>query len=233
MGRKVNFGLWYDLRNPAPWAVPFETLYRQCLDQIAEAERLGFDSVWLTEHHFCDDGYTPSPAGGRRRDRRAHAAHAHRHEPDRAAAAQPGAHRRGRGDAVAAHRWPVRSRRRHRLPRARVPRVRTAAQPSQEPDGGGGGDHPACVGRRVHRLRRQAVQLRRRAGAPRTRASPEALPGRDGGGSDRPRGADRRRIPVDRWHRPGCLRELPGQARPRARRGGDHRRSLGDHLGRP
>ena len=61
MGRKVNFGLWYDLRNPAPWAVPFETLYRQCLDQIAEAERLGFDSVWLTEHHFCDDGYTPSP----------------------------------------------------------------------------------------------------------------------------------------------------------------------------
>ena len=88
-------------------------------------------------------------AGGRRRDRRAHAAHAHRHEPDRAAAAQPGAHRGGRGDAVAAHWWPVRSRRRHRLPRARVPRVRTAAQPSQEPDRGGGRDHPACLGRRV------------------------------------------------------------------------------------
>ena len=61
MTRDVNFGLWYDLRNPAPWAIPFETLYGQCLDQIAEAERLGFDSVWLTEHHFCDDGYTPSP----------------------------------------------------------------------------------------------------------------------------------------------------------------------------
>ncbi len=41
--------------------MPFERLYAQALDQIVEAERLGFDSVWLTEHHFCDDGYTPSP----------------------------------------------------------------------------------------------------------------------------------------------------------------------------
>jgi alkanesulfonate monooxygenase SsuD/methylene tetrahydromethanopterin reductase-like flavin-dependent oxidoreductase (luciferase family) len=61
MARQVNFGLWYDLRNPAPWAVPFERLYAQILDQVVEAERLGFDSIWLTEHHFCDDGYTPSP----------------------------------------------------------------------------------------------------------------------------------------------------------------------------
>jgi alkanesulfonate monooxygenase SsuD/methylene tetrahydromethanopterin reductase-like flavin-dependent oxidoreductase (luciferase family) len=41
--------------------VPFERLYAESLDQIVEAERLGFDSVWITEHHFCDDGYTPSP----------------------------------------------------------------------------------------------------------------------------------------------------------------------------
>ena len=61
MTRRVNFGLWYDFRNPAPWAIPFETLYVQVLEQIVEAERLGFNSVWLTEHHFCDDGYTPSP----------------------------------------------------------------------------------------------------------------------------------------------------------------------------
>jgi alkanesulfonate monooxygenase SsuD/methylene tetrahydromethanopterin reductase-like flavin-dependent oxidoreductase (luciferase family) len=61
MARQVNFGLWYDFRNPAPWTVPYETLYAQTLEQIVGAERLGFDSVWLTEHHFCDDGYTPSP----------------------------------------------------------------------------------------------------------------------------------------------------------------------------
>lgn len=57
----MNFGLWYDFRNPAPWRQPFETFYEQSLAQISAAEQLGFDSVWLTEHHFCDDGYTPSP----------------------------------------------------------------------------------------------------------------------------------------------------------------------------
>lgn len=61
MSRQINFGLWYDFRNPAPSTVPFETLYQQSLEQIAWADTLGFDSVWLTEHHFCDDGYAPSP----------------------------------------------------------------------------------------------------------------------------------------------------------------------------
>jgi alkanesulfonate monooxygenase SsuD/methylene tetrahydromethanopterin reductase-like flavin-dependent oxidoreductase (luciferase family) len=60
-GRHVNFGLWYDFRNPPPSAVSFEALYRASLEQISWAETLGFDSVWLTEHHFCADGYTPSP----------------------------------------------------------------------------------------------------------------------------------------------------------------------------
>jgi alkanesulfonate monooxygenase SsuD/methylene tetrahydromethanopterin reductase-like flavin-dependent oxidoreductase (luciferase family) len=57
----VNFGLWYDFRNPAPWAMPAERFHAQALEQIVAAEALGFDSVWLTEHHFTDDGYTPSP----------------------------------------------------------------------------------------------------------------------------------------------------------------------------
>jgi alkanesulfonate monooxygenase SsuD/methylene tetrahydromethanopterin reductase-like flavin-dependent oxidoreductase (luciferase family) len=61
MTRAVNFGLWYDFRNPSRWRVPFERLYAETLEQIAWAESIGFDSVWLTEHHFCDDGYTPSP----------------------------------------------------------------------------------------------------------------------------------------------------------------------------
>jgi alkanesulfonate monooxygenase SsuD/methylene tetrahydromethanopterin reductase-like flavin-dependent oxidoreductase (luciferase family) len=57
----VRFGLWYDFRNPAQWARPFESFYKETLDQIAWAEELGYRSVWLTEHHFVADGYTPSP----------------------------------------------------------------------------------------------------------------------------------------------------------------------------
>lgn len=57
----ATFGLIYDFRNPEQWKKPYETLYRETLDQVVWAESLGFRSVWLTEHHFCDDGYTPSP----------------------------------------------------------------------------------------------------------------------------------------------------------------------------
>lgn len=57
----VRFGLWYDFRNPGPDAPAFEDFYDRVLDQIVAGEQMGFDSVWLTEHHFVDDGYTPSP----------------------------------------------------------------------------------------------------------------------------------------------------------------------------
>ncbi|MDA1073597.1 MAG: LLM class flavin-dependent oxidoreductase [Proteobacteria bacterium] len=60
MPRTINFGLWYDFRNPNA-SLTFEDFYAASLDQIAWAEDLGFNSVWLTEHHFVEDGYTPSP----------------------------------------------------------------------------------------------------------------------------------------------------------------------------
>ncbi len=61
MNNSVNYGLWYDFRNPPAWQQPFETFYAERLQQIKDAESLGFNACWLTEHHFCADGYTPSP----------------------------------------------------------------------------------------------------------------------------------------------------------------------------
>lgn len=56
-----NFGLWFDFRHPAEAQIAPETNYQEHLEHISHAEALGFDSVWLTEHHFQPDGYTPSP----------------------------------------------------------------------------------------------------------------------------------------------------------------------------
>ncbi len=35
-------------------------LYSEIVERCVTAERAGFDSVWLSEHHFLDDGYMPS-----------------------------------------------------------------------------------------------------------------------------------------------------------------------------
>jgi probable F420-dependent oxidoreductase len=39
--------------------LPWQQLYRETIGQAAYAEELGFDSVWLSEHHFTDEGYLP------------------------------------------------------------------------------------------------------------------------------------------------------------------------------
>ena len=58
----TRLGVWYDFRNPARWRVPWPQLYSETLDQAAYAEELGFCSVWLSEHHFSEEGYLPSLA---------------------------------------------------------------------------------------------------------------------------------------------------------------------------
>jgi alkanesulfonate monooxygenase SsuD/methylene tetrahydromethanopterin reductase-like flavin-dependent oxidoreductase (luciferase family) len=56
---KVGFGSLTCQRGPGDARSDGER-YREALELAAEAERLGFDSVWLSEHHFLEDGYTPS-----------------------------------------------------------------------------------------------------------------------------------------------------------------------------
>jgi alkanesulfonate monooxygenase SsuD/methylene tetrahydromethanopterin reductase-like flavin-dependent oxidoreductase (luciferase family) len=56
----MKFGLQYDLRNPQQSGRRTADLYRDTLKQIQLAEELGFDDIWLSEHHFIDDGYLPS-----------------------------------------------------------------------------------------------------------------------------------------------------------------------------
>jgi alkanesulfonate monooxygenase SsuD/methylene tetrahydromethanopterin reductase-like flavin-dependent oxidoreductase (luciferase family) len=57
---RLRFGLWYDFRNPPQWRQPFDRLYNDVFEQIAWAETLGFEDLWLSEHHFIEDGYSPS-----------------------------------------------------------------------------------------------------------------------------------------------------------------------------
>jgi alkanesulfonate monooxygenase SsuD/methylene tetrahydromethanopterin reductase-like flavin-dependent oxidoreductase (luciferase family) len=56
----MRFGLMQDFRNPVKWRRPFPEFYSAILDQIVRSEELGYDHVWLTEHHFTEDGYNPA-----------------------------------------------------------------------------------------------------------------------------------------------------------------------------
>lgn len=56
----MRFGFMEDFRNPVKWRKPFPDFYQSILAQIVRAEELGYDNVWLTEHHFTEDGYLPA-----------------------------------------------------------------------------------------------------------------------------------------------------------------------------
>jgi alkanesulfonate monooxygenase SsuD/methylene tetrahydromethanopterin reductase-like flavin-dependent oxidoreductase (luciferase family) len=56
----MNIGLLFSFRNPPKWKKPWADIYETQLAQTKLAEDLGYDTVWLTEHHFAEDGYSPS-----------------------------------------------------------------------------------------------------------------------------------------------------------------------------
>lgn len=60
MAPQVRFGVLYDFRCPPGSTMPLPELYARTLDQIKTVDTLGYDSVWISEHHFVDDGYMPS-----------------------------------------------------------------------------------------------------------------------------------------------------------------------------
>jgi alkanesulfonate monooxygenase SsuD/methylene tetrahydromethanopterin reductase-like flavin-dependent oxidoreductase (luciferase family) len=61
MGRPVTFGLINTFGNPAEWREPWPQRYAGILEQIEWIDReTSIDGVYVTEHHFYDDGYIPS-----------------------------------------------------------------------------------------------------------------------------------------------------------------------------
>jgi alkanesulfonate monooxygenase SsuD/methylene tetrahydromethanopterin reductase-like flavin-dependent oxidoreductase (luciferase family) len=55
----VRVGMYVDMRNAPAWGRPWSSHYGRWLERIEEGERLGAEAIWLTEHHFFDDGYLP------------------------------------------------------------------------------------------------------------------------------------------------------------------------------
>ena len=59
-GAAPRLTLSYDMRAP-DFGAPAEVLYREALEQVSWADRVGFDTVFVNEHHGSADGYLPAP----------------------------------------------------------------------------------------------------------------------------------------------------------------------------
>jgi alkanesulfonate monooxygenase SsuD/methylene tetrahydromethanopterin reductase-like flavin-dependent oxidoreductase (luciferase family) len=52
----MKFGLFYEIQLPTPWGEGDDTrLFRETLEHVELADRLGIDCLWAVEHHFLED----------------------------------------------------------------------------------------------------------------------------------------------------------------------------------
>ncbi|SNS38708.1 LLM class flavin-dependent oxidoreductase [Streptosporangium subroseum] len=53
---RIRFGIFYEHQLPKPWQPGDERrLYKDALEQIEIADRVGFDYAWEVEHHLPQD----------------------------------------------------------------------------------------------------------------------------------------------------------------------------------
>lgn len=55
----MNFGLLMSFRNSSRRELSYSELYRKHVDLCVDAEELGFDTIWLTEHHLLTTAIRP------------------------------------------------------------------------------------------------------------------------------------------------------------------------------
>jgi alkanesulfonate monooxygenase SsuD/methylene tetrahydromethanopterin reductase-like flavin-dependent oxidoreductase (luciferase family) len=52
----MKFGGFYELQHPRPWSDGSEhRMIKNALEQVEISDRMGFDYVWATEHHFLEE----------------------------------------------------------------------------------------------------------------------------------------------------------------------------------
>jgi alkanesulfonate monooxygenase SsuD/methylene tetrahydromethanopterin reductase-like flavin-dependent oxidoreductase (luciferase family) len=52
----MKFGGFYELQHPRPWSNGSEhTLLKNALEQVELSDRMGYDYIWATEHHFLEE----------------------------------------------------------------------------------------------------------------------------------------------------------------------------------
>ncbi len=57
----IKVGVYFDVRNPQQWRQDPARLYGFVLEACEEAEHLGADSLWFSEHHLFEDDYLSNP----------------------------------------------------------------------------------------------------------------------------------------------------------------------------